>query len=409
MSLFEGVGIEIETIAVDSDSLDVRPVADEVLRLAAKADGYVSDVDDGAIGWSNELVSHALELKTNGPAPSFEGLADAFGASLARMNAILERELDARTLPTGMHPWMDPRRETKLWQHEGAEVYAAYHQLFDCYRHGWSNVQSVHVNLPFADALEFARLMAATRLVLPLIPALAASSPIEEGRPSGSVDTRLVYYATNSKRVRSMTGAVIPEAIYDVDAYREQVLDAIDRELITIPATESLRGSEWSNARGAIARFDRMAIEIRLIDAQESCRADLAVAAAVTGLVRGLVEERTCSFRDQRTWSVEALRALFDRAVRDGSAAVLEDSAYARVFGVETSTATKLGALLATIAPRDFVGSRDLEAPLEHIVARGTLAERILRATGAHPTRTKLVEVYRRLADHQRLGTSFAP
>ena len=44
----------------------------------------------------------------------------------------------------------------------------------------------MHVNLPFADDAQFARLHAAIRLVLPLLPALAASSPIAEGSVIGS-------------------------------------------------------------------------------------------------------------------------------------------------------------------------------------------------------------------------------
>ena len=53
-----------------------------------------------------------------------------------------------------MHPWMDPRAAS-LWPHEYGEVYAAYDRIFDCRRHGWANLQSVHLNLPFADEREF--------------------------------------------------------------------------------------------------------------------------------------------------------------------------------------------------------------------------------------------------------------
>ena len=36
---------------------------------------------------------------------------------------------------------------------------------------------------------------------------------------------------------------------------------------------------EWLNARGAIARFDRNTIELRVLDVQECPRADLAICA----------------------------------------------------------------------------------------------------------------------------------
>ena len=52
------------------------------------------------------------------------------------------------------------------------------------------------MNLPFADDEEFGRLHAAIRIVLPILPALSASSPIADGRPTGMLDTRLDVYRT---------------------------------------------------------------------------------------------------------------------------------------------------------------------------------------------------------------------
>ena len=87
-------------------------------------------------------------------------------------------------MPTAMHPWMDPATETVLWD-DATDVYRTYDRIYGCRGHGWANLQSMHVNLPFADDSQFARLHAAIRLVLPLLPALAASSPIAEGSVDG--------------------------------------------------------------------------------------------------------------------------------------------------------------------------------------------------------------------------------
>src|SRR5690606_25183589 len=114
-------------------------------------------------------------------------------------------------LPTAMHPLMLPDLETKLWPHDAATIYATFDRIFGCKGHGWSNLQSVHINLPFRDQDEFGRLHAAIRLVLPLLPGLAASSPVQEGRLSGFLDTRLEHYRQNQKRLPSITGQVIPE------------------------------------------------------------------------------------------------------------------------------------------------------------------------------------------------------
>jgi len=409
LALFEGYGIEIESTVVDSDSLDVVPIVDELLRAAAGTEDWIEDVDDGAIGLSNELVAHVIELKTNGPAPAFTGLAEDFVTSARKLNALLAQRWNARLMPTAMHPWMDPRRETQLWSHASSPVYQAYDSLFDCRRHGWANVQSVHLNLPFADEHEFGRLMAAVRLVLPLIPALAASSPLMEGRATGLLDNRLDVYRTNSARVRAMTGDVIPEPVFGIAEYHERVLGELDRELETIAAPALLRGQEFTNARGAIARFDRMAIEIRLIDAQECAAADLAIAAAVSGVVRTLVEERHLSYARQRSWSTAALLNQLVAAIQAGPEAAVADRDYARAFGVDSSDALTLGQLWRRIGEKVLDGPVELERALHVILRDGTLAQRILAASGADVERATLRSVYRELCDCLDTGSSFHP
>jgi gamma-glutamyl:cysteine ligase YbdK (ATP-grasp superfamily) len=110
---------------------------------------------------------------------------------------------------------MDPLRETKLWPHQNNEIYQAFDRIFDCRGHGWSNLQSCHINFPFETEEEFGRLHAAIRLVLPLLPALAASSPYKEGVRGEDLDTRLATYRTNCARVPLVTGNVIPEQVFN--------------------------------------------------------------------------------------------------------------------------------------------------------------------------------------------------
>src|SRR5262249_51585538 len=149
------------------------------------------------LGWSNELAAHVIELKNIAPTPALEGLSSDFQREIRAANEMLESE-GARLMPTGMHPWMDPRAETVLWTQDNAEIYAAYDRIFDCKRHGWSNIQSVHINFPFANDREFERLHASLRLLLPFLPALAASSPIADGRSTGYLDFRIEAYRYNS-------------------------------------------------------------------------------------------------------------------------------------------------------------------------------------------------------------------
>ncbi len=283
-ALFQAYGVEIESMIVHADTLSVAPVCDQLMSLVSGGGEVESEVERGDLAWSNELVLHVLELKTNGPAPSLVGLAQAFHASMLEANEALAT-LGARLLPGAMHPWMDPATETRLWPHEYTEVYRTFDRIFGCSGHGWSNLQSTHLNLPFSDDEEFGRLHAAIRVVLPLIPALTAGSPYVDGARAGNLDARLAAYRNNARRVPAVTGQVVPEPAFTHAQYQEDILGRLYRDMAPHDPDGVLR-HEWANARGAIARFDRGAVEIRIIDAQECPAADLAVVAAVTSVVR---------------------------------------------------------------------------------------------------------------------------
>ncbi|HYE03301.1 MAG TPA: glutamate-cysteine ligase family protein, partial [Phycisphaerales bacterium] len=199
LGLFDAFGVELEYMIVDRQTLGVRPIADRVLMAGARSAEPVSDaeVPETGIGWSNELVLHVIELKTVEPVPALAGLPARFADSVRRVNRILS-SLGARLMPSAMHPLMDPARDMRLWPHDNAEIYAAFDRIFGCTGHGWSNLQSVHLNLPFRGDEEFGRLHAAVRLILPMLPALAASSPMMDGRVTGVADNRLAVYRTNA-------------------------------------------------------------------------------------------------------------------------------------------------------------------------------------------------------------------
>ncbi len=398
LRLFRGFGVELEYMIVDARTLDVRPEADEVLRV--EGGGYDLDVERGPVAWSNELALHVIEIKNNGPAPRLQGVAEAFAADLRRIGEIL-RPRGARLLPSAMHPWMDPLRETRLWPHANSPVYLAFDRIFGCRGHGWSNLQSAHLNLPFGDDAEFGRLHAAIRLVLPLLPALAASSPFVEGRFTGFLDSRLEHYRGNSSRIPSVTGLVVPERVFTRADYEREILGRIYADMAPLDPEGVLR-HEFANARGAIARFDRDAIEIRVLDLQEGPSADLAVAAAVAAAVRMLVEERTCPYARQREWSEEPLSAHLRATGRDGERAVIGDGAYLEALGLEGRAGATASEVWARLVERTGVcegDGREFAAPLDVILREGTLARRLLAAAGEAPDRDRLRGVYGALAD----------
>ena len=398
LRLFSAYGIEAEYMIVDRETLSVKPLADEVLKAMAGA--YTSDVEFGRVGWSNELVLHVIEIKCNGPRPRLEGLDQDFLSSVHKINEILA-PMNAMLLPTAMHPWMDPLKESKLWPHDSATIYEAYDKVFGCRGHGWSNLQSVHINLPFANDEEFGRLHAAVRLVLPLIPALAASSPIVEGRPPGMMDTRIDFYRRNQARVPMLTGDVVPEPVFTEKDYREQIFNEIYRA-IKPHDPDGLLQFEWLNSRGAIARFDRNAIEIRLVDIQESPRADLAIVSLVSGTVKALAEGVWTEPAEQRGWAAAPLRDLLFIGVKEGSDAIIHDPAYLRMFGVEAPrmSARELWQhIAAVVTQRQDDPTKSYINDIKKITTRGCLSRSILKALNGDFARASLKGVYRSLAE----------
>ncbi len=408
LHLFEGYGIEIEYMIVGAGDLNVRPVADELLKLVGG--DYEMEVERGDLAWSNELALHVIELKTNGPAATLAGLGQAFQAHVRTIEEMLA-DMEARLLPTAMHPWMNPQKDLKLWPHENDIIYATFNRIFDCRGHGWANLQSMHVNLPFANDREFGALHAAIRMVLPLLPALAASSPYADGSATGFADTRLDYYRRNAARVPSIAGQVVPERVYTRKEYETDLLGRIYRDLRPLDPEGVIR-HEWVNARGAIARFDRSAIEIRTIDVQETPAADIAVAAAVCAAVRGLTEQHWCSEKAQRVFPTRQLAHYHAQAERDGDRTVISEREYLDCFGFPESGAAKLSDvwqhLNETLLARDPNYGEWLPW-LTTIRERGCLARRIVEASGPMPDRGTLTAVYERLADCLRNGQSFRP
>ena len=407
LGLFDAVGVELEYMVVDAGTFDVRPIADTLLGDASG--GHRNEIDRGAFSWSNELALHVIELKTTEPVPALTGVAAGFDAEVRAIEAALAPR-GARLLGTAMHPWMNPHTELRLWPHDSDEIYAAFNRIFDCRGHGWANLQSTHVNLPFDGDDQFGRLHAAIRLVLPILPALSASSPLADGEATGLADTRLEVYRHNADRVPSVSGRVVPEAVSSRAEYEARVLQRIYDDLAPLDPEGVLR-HEWVNARGAIARFDRQAIEIRVLDVQECPQADLAVVAAVVAVVRALVEERWAPRAAQRAWALDPLAAILCEAARAGDRAVIRDRAYLDALGFPEAGGVQAGDLWQHLIEATGAAGGDpgAEAWYRLYARHGCLARRITGALGQDAARPRVAAVYEQLAECLRAATPFTP
>lgn len=402
--LFEVFGIELEYMLVRSNDLKVDPIVDKL--LTKKNGTLTSDVENGEIEWSNELVAHVVELKTNGPAKDLENLDELFADNVREINSLLE-EFGSRLLPTAAHPMMHPDTETVLWQHHYSRIYALYNRIFDCRGHGWSNVQSMHINLPFFDDAEFERLHAAVRLLLPIMPALSASSPIFEGKFTSFKDARMEVYKTNQKEIPQMTGKLIPEAVFNKDDYFEKIFKPIN-EAIKPHDTENILDHHFLNSRGAIARFDRKAIELRVIDIQECPKADLAIAILIIEVLKLLVSEELISLEDQKNWDESDLLDIFNAVIRDAEETVISDEGYLDVFDVSgPATAAEVWKKLYDRIRSGI--SEKHQKNIEFLLVNGSLSSRILTAIGKDLSEEKIEVVYRQLAECLDQNKFFKP
>ncbi|MFG0330008.1 MAG: glutamate-cysteine ligase family protein [Phycisphaerales bacterium] len=406
--LFERTGVELEYMIVDAETLAVKPIADEALK--AITGEYATDAEpdgpDGLISWSNELALHVIELKTTNPVATLDEAAPVFVDHVGRVNAILE-PMGARLMPGAMHPWMNPHEELRLWPHEYNRVYEAFNRIFSCEGHGWANLQSTHINLPFGSDDEFGRLHAAMRLVLPILPALAASSPMMDGAVTGLADTRLEVYRSNARRVPSVSGLVVPERVFTRHDYETKLLGSLYRD-IAPHDIDGILQHEWLNARGCIARFDRGSIEIRVLDIQENPIADLAIVALVNKTLQALAEEQWATLEEQQSWEVEPLHGLLLRTIREGETARIDDPAYLELFRLRSSAGVTAGEFWSALAER-FDLAQPWREHLRLIAEHGTLSTRLRRSLGADPSRERINSVYRALCDCLASNEPFLP
>lgn len=390
--IFSVLGIEIEYMLVDKDSLDVRPVSDILLRRLA---GHqVNEVAMGDIALSNELVMHVLELKNNGPKPPDSAISQHFQHTIHALQPLLA-EYNLILLPTGAHPWMDPYRETVRWPHGSNAIYQQYDTIFNCQGHGWANLQSMHVNMPYASQDEFQRLHSLIRLILPLLPALAASSPILDGKSTGLLDSRLYYYSQNQKRLPTISGDIIPEFIHDETEYQHQILAPMYDEISPFDPEKILQ-HQWLNSRAAIAKLDQKAIEIRIIDSQECVDADIAIAKAIQLIIKNW-HDASAYYLDNPC-PTASLKKIFDQAIVSGLSVRVDSNELMSQWQLPQRSMT-LGDVWSQLIERVSPElSTTEQRALEHIISHGNLSERILKAIGPEMNQASLKNTYQQLA-----------
>ena len=402
-SIFSVLGIEIEYMLVDKDHFNVQPKSDLILK--ALAGHQVNEVALGDIAISNELVMHVLELKNNGPKPPQAPVVEQFQQTIRELQPLLGQH-NLKLMPTAAHPWMNPHLETVRWPYGNNEIYQQFDRIFNCQGHGWSNLQRMHVNLPYANNEEFCQLHSLIRLILPLLPALAASSPFLDGKTTGRLDSRLYFYSMNQQRIPSISGELIPEFIQSEEEYQQKILLPMYADIRPFDPKGILQ-YQWLNSRAAIPKFDQKAIEIRIIDSQECVKADIAIAKVLFTLLKNW--HNTSDYYLERPCATKPLKTLFDQVITSGLSTEVDDKELLTQWQLPNRKMTVLELWWHLVEKISTELDHQEQVTIEHILSQGNLSERILKASGAKRDLNSIKQIYKELSDCLLNNEQFTP
>jgi carboxylate-amine ligase len=279
--------------SVVTEQLKPLPIVDKIIKDFHGR--IVNFVEQPHFTFGKELQLHVMEIKPNSPFKNPEDFEETMQEAVLTLTNFVEKKYNARLLGTGMHPLLK-LDETGVWPHRDRQIYRFLSRVFNLRQHGWLNIQSFQLNLPYSDekkAVCMHNLLAETCAYLP---AIASSSPIYDGRLGEHVDNRLRFYLENQKEVPSVTGDVVPEYVSSFRQYRKDVIGRYSSDLAKAGADKRLLGKDWVNSRGVVFRFDRRAFEIRVMDEQECVKSDVALSCFVRALLRGMRREGVANF-----------------------------------------------------------------------------------------------------------------
>ena len=370
-----------------NDELKALPIVDQVLKDFHGR--IVNFVELPRFSFGKELQLHVMEVKPNEPFYSPVEFEETMQEAVQTLQSFIGRKYGAHLLGTGMHPLLR-LDETNVWPHRHRQIYEALGKIFNLKRHGWLNIQSYQLNLPYSDEKSGVLLHNLISNICPYLPAISASSPIVEGKFGEKVDNRLCFYRENQKEVPSITGDVVPEYTSSFAQYRKQIIDVYSQDLAARGVGKLLLGKEWVNSRGAIFRFDRRALEIRVMDEQECVKSDVSLSCFIRALLRGLMKEKA-AFAPHNV-----LLNDFNSIVNDGLRARLHDN-----FGILAKEAC--ASLLHIAYENATEEEKKYLSTVQKRIEKGSLSEiireRVERKSQKTDLKEAIVHVYLQLAE----------
>jgi hypothetical protein len=193
----------------------------------------------------------------------------------------------------------------------------------------------------------------------------------------------------NQEEVPSITGDVVPEYVSSFSQYKNEIIGKYSLDLAAAGANPIILHREWVNSRGVIFRFDRKAIEVRVMDEQECIKSDVASSCLIRALLRGLLDENT------RLLAHETLVKDFNSIVSNG----LE----AQVCHPHGQVARQIWRHFLRIAWDNATHEEKKFLPIiQKRIERGNLSEiireRVRRASQKTDLKEAIIKVYTKLA-----------
>lgn len=372
--------------SIVNDQLKPLPIVDRIIKDFRGR--IVNSVQLPAFTFGKELQTHVLEVKPNEPFESPVQFEETMQDAVSTLHEHLRTKYSARLLGTGMHPTL-MLKDAGVWSHRHRQIYEALGRIFNLRRHGWLNIQSYQLNVPYGDEKSGVLLHNVLANLCAFVPAVAASSPVYEGRLGKDVDNRLRFYQENQKEISSVAGDIVPEYVSSFVEYRDKVIRKYSSDLAAAGADKLLLNKEWINSRGIIFRFDRRALEIRVIDEQECIKSDVALSCYVRAAARGLVRESV--FAPHETL-VNNLRS------------IIADGLQARVMSDHGQTARDVCRYFLRVANENADDEEQRYLPLiEKRIEKGSLAEiireRIRRKSQKTQSEEAIISVYLELVE----------
>ncbi len=331
------VGIEEEVMLIDGATLDLAPVAEDVLAAAGGDDRF-----------KLELPAAQLELVTL-PCATVREAADQLGS--ARIALHRAATGIARVAAAGAHPSAAP--VGALNDHER---YRLTRQEFGPVAHA-QLVFGLHVHVRVAGAERAVAVHNALRSYLPQLAALAANAPFHAGRDTGLAS------------VRPTISGLLP---------RQGVPPAVE------DLAELVEAWRWGAAAGSLPRPSQWwwelrlhptlgTLEVRVPDQQTTVAHSAAVAGAIHALVAALAErhDNGLSLTVDPTWRIAENRWSAGRHGLTGTLADLKT-------GERGHTRDSLRALLESLEPA---------AARVGCLAELAAADRLVTANGAERQR----------------------